>query len=291
MITFFTTFRTYSRAEQNAVNSWLAIDPGNEVIVFTETMARNEIMATDRVSIRPVPSSHASGPPLLNGIFDEASKHSKHALLGYCNSDIILMPEFMNRARILSKIKQPFLAVSQRIDVTIDFTGDFGNAAGFEKLKQTIHAEGKLHPPMGSDVFVFPKNQYTLQNMPPLVVGRPAWDLWMIYDARARFNRLIDLTGHTPAVVHQDHVFNYQSTNPAHQVNFQYLPPRDVHTFVLSFCNYAWREQRIKPIAVKNKDMKRIRWEMSFAKRGLSYAAWWMLWKLNVAKRKIQSLL
>jgi hypothetical protein len=292
MITFFTTFRTYEAAQKNALASWLAIDPGSDVIVFTESeSAALSDLKPDRVKIRPVPSNDPSGPALLDGIFEEASTLSRHRLLCYCNSDIILVPEFMERIKTLVLMKHSFVAVSQRVDVKIDFAVDLSDRLSVEKLQEAIRTNGKLHPPLGSDVFVFPKGQYSRQNMPPLVVGRGGWDLWMVYDARNRFNRLIDLTGPSSAVIHQDHPFAYQAENPAHQVNYQFLPPKEMYTFVLSYCNYRWTKNGIVPMAVKSKDRKRIRWEMRFAKRGPSYWRWWTLWKFEVAKQKIKSLL
>jgi len=288
MITFFTTFRTYSRAEQNAIVSWLAIGSTNEVIVFTEAEGLAETINDPRVSVRPVPARHSSGPPLLDGIFEEASRLSRHALLCYCNSDIILLPDFMTRARALNTLSGYFLAVSQRIDIEIDFELDRLDPT-FARLRSHVESKGKIHPPTGSDVFLFPKGQYTRETMPPLVVGRPAWDNWMFFDARNRFNRLIDLTGHGRAVVHQDHPANYHSANPAHQVNYTYLPPTDPYTFVLAYCNYKWTGSRIEKIEVAKPDLKRMQWEMRFAPDGWHRLSWWMMWKFKIAKKKIRS--
>src|SRR5262249_38230439 len=60
----------------------------------------------------------------------------------------------------------------------------------------------RLHPPAGSDYFLYPRG--TLGPLPAFAVGRPAWDNWLIYRARALRVPVVDATRVT-TVVHQDH--------------------------------------------------------------------------------------
>jgi hypothetical protein len=287
MITFFTTFRNLNQPERNAIRSWLSLHEESEVIVFTESAEVSAKAELPRTIFVHEMTKHSSGPPLLNKLFEDASRLSKHKILCYCNSDIILLPEFLQRIEALTSIRLPFLAASQRIDVKIDFEVDFADRESVKMLRARVDGQGSVHPPMGSDVFVFPKGLYDVKSMPALVVGRPAWDNWMIYDARQRFNRLVDLTGDIPAVVHQDHPGNYDPANLSHQVNFEFLPPKDVHTFVLEYANYHWKKGRIVKRTPSDTGLKRVRWERKFAKGFASTVYWKTLLKYRTLLKKI----
>jgi hypothetical protein len=287
MITFFTTFRTFGRSERNALKSWLSLHEETEVIVFTESPEALGEIDLPRTTVSNKVTKHSSGLPLLNGLFHEASTMSKFTLLCYCNSDIILMPEFLERAVILDTLSNPCIAVSQRVDVTIDFDIDFSDLTAVSSLRTLVHEKGKVHPPYGSDIFIFPKGVYDHPAMPDLVVGRPAWDNWMIYDARKRFNRLVDITGSWPSVVHQDHPGNYNPSTPAHQVNYQYLPPRDLYTFILEYANYEWKDGKMEKRSPRDKSIKRTLWERKFA-RGIGQIIYWRaLLKYRVILKKL----
>lgn len=263
MVTFFTTFRTASISEKNAIDSWLTLHPETEVIVFTES--ETALWAySPRVTVVKNISRHESGPPLLNHIFVQASRQSKHAVLCYCNSDIILRPAFLEPVSALNGITPGYLGVSQRTDADIDLRINFDNPESVALLERLID-KGDIHPPTGSDVFVFPRNQYSLDAMPDLVVGRPGWDLWMIYDARRRFNKVVDLNS-PKFVVHQNHPANYNPGKAEHQVNRIYLPSGSENAFTMEYCNFRFVGGQVRKKGFTDNRLKRLKWELNFNK-------------------------
>jgi hypothetical protein len=271
MITFFTTFKTFNLAEQNAIGSWLSLHPSSQVLIFSESTLSHPLLHQPRVSIVSDFKKHNTGLPLINSMFEEASKLATHRLLCYLNSDIILVPEFVKAISLLLKVNKPFLAVSQRIDLDLTGPVNFDSPKSVEELFLQIKQNGKIHPATGSDIFIFPRHQYDGGNMPDLVVGRPGWDLWMIYNARLRFNRLIDITGNSPSVIHQNHPFKYHLSRPEDQMNLVFLPPGDTYTFVLKYCNFKLIQQTIHRVGVSERTIHRIGWELRFAKGTIDY--------------------
>jgi hypothetical protein len=271
MITFFTTFRNFNQPERNAVSSWLALHPSTQVIIFTESVQTDSLLAQPRISIRSDFKKHTCGLPLINSMFEQAAKIAQHPLLCYLNSDIILMPEFISRISPLAKYRKPFLAVSQRIDVELEKRIDFSSREDVRELARLVTETGKLHPPKGSDIFIFPRFQYNMSNMPDLVVGRPGWDLWMLYNARLRFNRLVDITGNSSTAIHQNHLSKYQLSRPEDQMNLVFLPKGDTYTFVLKYCNFQIVKQAIRKVRLSERTIKRIGWELRFAKGTMDY--------------------
>jgi hypothetical protein len=293
MITIFTTFKDVTTAVQNAVRSWLNLSGEIQVILFTELSHLGELTNERLVVCNRFPKD-TNGLPFLNALFEMASEMSQFPIICYCNADIILQRPFVTLLSML-KSEKPFLAISQRTDVPISAKIDFSNFQEIESINLLATSRGKIHPPYGSDIFVFPRYQYDQKNMPKIVVGRPGWDNWMIYDARKRFNRLIDLRS-AGTILHQDHQAAYSSTNPQHQVNYQYLPPGHWYTFVMSYCNYYFNGNKIKrdiyvPPRSKNLQKEisiRLRWEAEFC-RGTAY--YWFYQFLLIYNLKIGKLI
>ena len=50
------------------------------------------------------------------------------------------------------------------------------------RLLYEVKTRGRLHPPGGSDYFIFPRNCFT--KIPNFAIGRAGWDNWMFYHAR-----------------------------------------------------------------------------------------------------------
>ncbi|MCJ7435820.1 MAG: hypothetical protein MUO77_20260, partial [Anaerolineales bacterium] len=88
------------------------------------------------------------------------------------------------------------------------------------RLRFTVHSQGQLHRPAGSDFFLFPKPCYT--DLPPFAIGRAGWDNWMIYKARMEKWPVIDCTP-SVMIVHQTHDYNHLPDGQAHHA----LPETD----------------------------------------------------------------
>jgi hypothetical protein len=65
---------------------------------------------------------------------------------------------------------------------------------------------GRLHPPAGSDFFIFPRALF--KDMPDFAIGRAGWDNWMIYHARQQGWPVIDATP-SLMVIHQNHDYSH----------------------------------------------------------------------------------
>jgi hypothetical protein len=83
---------------------------------------------------------------------------------------------------------------------------DFNDAAWETKLRDRLGKDAVLHTPDGIDYFVF---SYGLWGkIPPFAIGRPAYDNWLIYKARARRAAVIDATPVITAI-HQNHDYSH----------------------------------------------------------------------------------
>ncbi len=209
MLTLFAipkSFRGHiSVIQRNAIRSWTLLRPRPRLILFGRDEGTAEAAAEIGCEYAPDVLCTEFRTPLIQDVFERARSISQDPLLSYLNSDIILMSDFMKAVERLYSEKKRFLMVGQRWDVDITKPIDF--AKGWEeKLREKVQSEGKLHEIWGIDYFVFSRDTGT--GMPPFAVGRPAWDNWFIYSARAAGCPVVDATAAMMAV-HQNHDYRH----------------------------------------------------------------------------------
>jgi hypothetical protein len=210
MLTIFTIPKAFKEKtiipQRNAILSWLQLFPKCEIILFGDD--EGVAKTAKELNIINVPEIKKSslGTPLLSSAIDLARKLAKNDLLMYVNADIILMSDFLPA---LQKVKnQPFLFGGQRCDLDVPEEIDFKDQNWENKLREKIRSEGKLHGPTGLDYFVIPRSLPDILKMPPLIVGRPGWDNWLIYRALLLKIPVIDTTN-LVTVVHQNHDYSH----------------------------------------------------------------------------------
>jgi hypothetical protein len=203
--------------QRNAIKSWTLL-PDVEVILLGEETGLAEAAHELGVMHLSNVARNENGTPLISSMFQLARENSHSDLLCIINSDIILMPDFIEAARtiysggrVAEGVSRPqhdllnFVLLSQRWDLDItnplEFTKDWQDT-----LRNTVYASGSLHRPAGSDYFLFPKSCY--QDIPEFAIGRAGWDNWMIYKARAEKWSVIDCTP-SVMIVHQNHDYSH----------------------------------------------------------------------------------
>jgi hypothetical protein len=190
--------------QRNAIKSWTLL-PDVDVILLGEETGLAE--AAKELGVKHIPhvEHNANGVPLISSMFKLAREDSNSELLCIINTDMILMPDFVEAAKNIKGLRSKFVLLSQRWDLDmsapIDFSGDW-----IHGLRSTVNGQGQLHRPAGSDFFLFPKSCY--QDIPNFIIGRAGWDNWMIYKARKENWAVIDCT---PSVmlVHQNHDYSH----------------------------------------------------------------------------------
>lgn len=191
--------------QRNALQSWLHLGPGVDVIMLGDEIGMAEVAAEYGIRhIREVALS-SYGTPLISSIFELARKAIDNPLQAYINADILLLPDFVQTAVRVAEQAKNFLIIGQRWDMDIHELLDFSE--GWEdRLRARIKAEGKLHRPVGSDYFIYPSNCFT--KVPDFAVGRSMWDNWMIYHALKSKWATVDATG-TVTIIHQNHDYSH----------------------------------------------------------------------------------
>ncbi len=191
--------------QQNAIQSWQKL--GNDVSVILVGDEDGIADAAETYGVLHIPQvrRNTMGTPLISSIFHLAEQNSNSPLLAYVNADILLLPDFLDAARKVSRQSAAFLLLGQRWDLNvaapIDFSGNWEAS-----LQAMVRQQARLHPPSGSDYFVFRREAFSA--IPDFAVGRAGWDNWMIYHARKQGWLVIDATP-TMKVIHQSHDYRH----------------------------------------------------------------------------------
>ena len=210
MLTIFTAPKPFTNPhidliQRNAIRSWVALGPEVEVLLIGEEEGLAE--AARELGVRHLPQVQRNdqGTPLIPSIFNLARQETDKPYLAYVNADVILLPDVLEATRAAAAQARRFLMVGQRWDLDVRAPLDY--PAGWpERLHAEVAQRGRLHPPAGSDYFIFPRECFT--DIPDLTVGRAGWDNWMIYAARRNGWRVIDGTDDV-MIIHQDHDYSH----------------------------------------------------------------------------------
>lgn len=254
MITFFTTFKDFkgkNRVNQlNAIRSWLVIDENVEVIIFSESDGIESVLNDNRVIHIQDVERYENRIPLIGPMFNTADRIAKNKICCFINGDIMITKKFAETiVKVNQKIRENYLFVGQRnnldVEEEINFSKDWEHIF-FEKNKNNF----ELSLPYAMDYFVFSKGQFQDQKFPTLLVGRPGWDLWMIYNAFKRKMTTVDLS-FTVQVIHQNHDYNHKikNTNTREKednINYKAFPFPEYHFFTAQTCEYIFEESNLK---------------------------------------------
>ena len=193
-----------STIQRNALRSWLAL--GNEVKVIVlgddEGISENakELCIKHISGVR----CNEKGTPLISSMLELARQETDSPYLAIVNADIILFDDFLKAIKLVGNQFDKFLLVGQRWDMEV--TEELETQSAFKALKMNFQSMGRLHPPAGSDYFVFPRTCY--RSIPDFAIGRAGWDNWFIFKRRFDGWKVVDGT-YQVTIVHQDHDYRH----------------------------------------------------------------------------------
>jgi len=232
--------------QRNAIKSWTLL-PDVEVILLGEEIGLAEAARELGVKHLPNVARNESGTPLISSMFQLARENSTSELLCIINADMLLMPDFVEAARQVSRLRKRFVSMSQRWD--LDITEPFDFSVGWEdRLSSMVHRQGSLHRPMGSDFFLFPRSVFA--DMPAFAIGRAGWDNWMIYKSRKERWATVDVTP-SVMIVHQNHDYSHlpggqpHYKHPETDVNIQLAGGREITRFTLLDVDYRLSDGKL----------------------------------------------
>src|SRR5690606_2427291 len=123
IITFFSAPKPFTdphiaMIQRNAIKSWTLL-PDVEVILLGEEIGLAETAKEFGAKHIPHVARNENGVPLISSMFQLARENSKGDLLCIINTDMILMPDFVEAACRSRMLRDKFVLLSQRWDLDI----------------------------------------------------------------------------------------------------------------------------------------------------------------------------
>jgi len=196
----FTCADTVGQSQLNAWGSWKRV-PDCSVSIFGDAPGIGE--HARRFGFRSLPTVKRDefGRPLLNWIFECMHEESTESVLGYINSDIVLLPGLAACIAAVRAQFDAYLIVARRWNV--ESVPDLDFESGWdEKLRHLVAVDGDLFTPYGIDLFVFSRG--LLREIPPFALGSDYWDNYLLMQTRRRGYPVVDVTRQV-MLVHQNH--------------------------------------------------------------------------------------
>ncbi len=217
LVTFFTAPKPFTNShiniiQRNAVRSWKNLGDSIQIFLMGNDAGIAEAAKDLQVRHFPHVRCNEKGTPLISSMLQVARENSQSPYLCIINTDILVLPEMLTVLKSVAEQMERFLLVGQRWDAAI--TGLLpADETLFPFLRKELARIGRLHPPMGSDYFLFPRACYT--KIPDFAIGRAGWDNWMIYKARLEGWKVID-GSRAITIIHQDHDYSHFKDGKAH---------------------------------------------------------------------------
>lgn len=194
--------------QANALRSWRGCPQVRQIFVFGAVSGETDSIAETGAEVILDVECTDNGLPSIRSMFEIAAERSEADLLMFTNADMIYLPSFFASVDACrAAAGECFLLVGSRMDFDSESALSFGSPAELAGFEAHLDSVGKMHPPSGSDYFIFPRRQYLENRLPNLWIGRGGWDLYMIYHAKSLGFPAIDLT---PSVwgYHQNHDYS-----------------------------------------------------------------------------------
>ena len=208
ILTLFTTWVDHPEknlVHQLTIRNWASLRPYVIPVVFTNdsTVARQcQIQGWE---VRSITATAADGVPILKYMYLDVMTSYETKFYAYSNSDILytsslietLVPVVEKFAADIDK-SHPLIIVGQRTNVDNVTEVD---SSTWIRLCSVAKSRGTLFRQDAQDYFITTK-AYPWRDIPPLVIGRRAYDNWLVYNALREDYIVIDATG-TLLAVHQ----------------------------------------------------------------------------------------
>lgn len=251
MLTLFTSPKPFTgdiaRLQNNAVTSWLALEPEVQIILIGDEEGMDRAAARLGVEHAPDVGKNSSGTPLVSSVFRVAEERARFPSLCYVNADILLMQDFMAGVRRVASELERYLIVGQRWDVEVEreFSLDEMTQGG---IGRRLLENAQPHARSGSDYFVYPRGEFG--DMPPFALGRAGWDNWMIYAGRSRGIPVVDASAEIKPL-HQNHDYGHLPGGQVHydlpesRTNVRLAGGREV-MFTIDDCSWRLEEDQVR---------------------------------------------
>ncbi|KAK3085398.1 hypothetical protein FSP39_002737 [Pinctada imbricata] len=210
ILTLFTTWISTPEkydCHNNTLFNWNSLKPLVQPVLFTNDIASKNEALQKGWQVLPLGVTRTKYEvPVLRYMYMDVMKISSSPLLAYANGDILFTSNLIVTLQsLLNDIKtnnisqtNPLLMIGQRTNVKSVALEEIQTSYKMHLMAKT---RGKLFSAWGEDYFITSRN-YPWKTFPDVIIGRLAYDNWMVWNAKRLKFTTIDATK-TLLAVHQ----------------------------------------------------------------------------------------
>ncbi|KAL3860511.1 hypothetical protein ACJMK2_010648 [Sinanodonta woodiana] len=192
--------------------NWLSLRPFVLPIVFTNETALANVCKSAGWVVLPLRVTAADGVPVLKYMYIDAMRKFESTFYAYANSDILFTDTLVdtlieilqnnltsqNFIQDNSTSKHHTLIIGRRTNVN---NVTFNEGSSWSEITKVAKERGSLFQSDAEDYFIA-SSSYPWNDIPEIVIGRRAYDNWLVLNARKHKHQVIDATN-TILAVHQ----------------------------------------------------------------------------------------
>lgn len=201
----FTSFEPTTKREivhNNTKRNWPSLDCQIRAVLFTNNSVLAKEFRSGGWDILPIKYVSKSDTPILKHMYITIARHYKASIIGYVNADILFTSSLKQTLEFINKydkiIGTHFMLTGKRINIE-NLTTD--EASSVSSLIWASKDRGTLFRTDAEDYF-FTNRFFPWNSLPDVVIGRPAYDNFLLLFAKMSNFTTVDLT-QTVDAVHQ----------------------------------------------------------------------------------------
>ncbi|KAH3774837.1 hypothetical protein DPMN_176230 [Dreissena polymorpha] len=221
LLTLFTSWNT--NPEKNLVHkltllNWLSLHPYVIPVVFTNQSSIINECNQVGVTVLPLSGVAADGIPVLKYMYRDVINLFNTSFYAFSNSDILFTQLLVHTlAQIINSITEdinkPVLIVGRRTNVN---NVALEEGLYWENITRISKSRGQLFTGWAEDYFITTPS-YPWNEVPEVVIGRRAYDNWLVYNARKMKYNVIDATNTILAVHQTTQAGNFEGHGHSHE--------------------------------------------------------------------------
>ncbi|XP_052106182.1 uncharacterized protein LOC127738821 [Mytilus californianus] len=204
ILTLFTSWSIESdkfHVHNNTVINWNTFMPRVNLVLFTNDSALSAYVRDRGWTSYPVTRHAAGGAPILKNMFQTVMNNFNSTFYAYANSDNLFDSSLLDTlSTVYNDLdnKKPLFISGRRTNVAFLTPKE---AASYGNIQQAAKTRGELFLTNAQDYFITNK-YFDWSGFPDLVIGRRAYDNWLVLRARAMGAKTVDASK-TLLLVHQ----------------------------------------------------------------------------------------
>ncbi|KAL4234707.1 hypothetical protein ACF0H5_006349 [Mactra antiquata] len=205
LLTLFTSWNENSEkslVHKLTVTNWNSLKPFIVPLIFTNDSSVAKECSNSGWEARNISVAAADGIPVLKYMYKDAIANYNSTFYAYANGDILFNEKLVNTLMFLLNstvdLSSPVLIVGRRTNVD-NVTYEEGSA--WDNITKAARSRGKLFTGWAEDYFITTRG-YPWKDIAEVVIGRRAYDNWLVYHSRKSKFTVIDVSM-TVLAVHQ----------------------------------------------------------------------------------------